>query len=240
MTDFSLQSEGTAGAFLAVAARELKMLDQELITKIPVSCMVLIKANPGNDCCADCGKKDPLHASISYGTLHCDACAQVHMKFVRRSRVIALEEASEWSRSDIIMMLEGGNKQAVEFLKKHSTKIEHRLLQITLDVNGNGMNNDITIPAQFKKYRTKAARYFRQQLLSHVNSVIDSGMYHGRSIIDDEKRSDTSSKSLSKNINTVIRKSSLPEKGVKAARSQLTNNEAMLRRESFTKSVDMV
>lgn len=212
------QFEGSVRAIMSVAARELKMIENNMINKIPVSCMMLIKANSGNKCCLDCGKSGPSHACVSLGALQCESCAGIHEKDVRRSRVININEDGQWSIADIIMMLEGGNQQVGDFLKRHSNKTPHKLLQMSMRSSKN-LNNlgssMVSIPPAFMQYRSKAAKYYREKLLDHVNNILELGVYHGKDILDDDKRSDSSSKqSKQSQTKKLIRKSVAIEEAI--------------------------
>lgn len=72
-----------------------------------------------------------------------------------------------WSHAQILAMLEGGNDQLKKFVQRHSLQGKDDL------------------------YRTKAARFYREQLALHVSRVCENGEYEGR---DASRRLSTSPK----------------------------------------------
>jgi hypothetical protein len=63
-----------------------------------------------------------------------------------------------WSHLQVICMLEGGNQQLQTFFERHQMD---------------------DIPT--KRYQTKAARFYRTNLLKHAEEVAAQGIYKGRS-----------------------------------------------------------
>jgi hypothetical protein len=62
-----------------------------------------------------------------------------------------------WSHEQVLAMLEGGNEQLDSFFRRHAMS----------DMLG-------------KRYKTKAARFYREHLGKHVSTVKDLGVYQGR------------------------------------------------------------
>jgi hypothetical protein len=62
-----------------------------------------------------------------------------------------------WSHEQVLAMLEGGNEQLDSFFHRHAMS---------------GMMN--------KRYKTKAARFYRENLGKHVSTVKEAGVYQGR------------------------------------------------------------
>jgi hypothetical protein len=62
-----------------------------------------------------------------------------------------------WSHEQVLAMLEGGNEQLDSFFHRHAMS----------DMMG-------------KRYKTKAARFYREHLGKHVSTVKESGVYKGR------------------------------------------------------------
>jgi alpha-amylase/alpha-mannosidase (GH57 family) len=62
-----------------------------------------------------------------------------------------------WSHEQVLAMLEGGNEQLDSFFRRHAMS----------DMLG-------------KRYKTKAARFYREHLGKHVSTVKESGVYQGR------------------------------------------------------------
>lgn len=64
-----------------------------------------------------------------------------------------------WDHSDILTMLEGGNKQLNDFFNRHE------------------LNNNLLLT---NRYRTNAAKFYRENLHDHVLNVVKGGEYKGR------------------------------------------------------------
>jgi hypothetical protein len=62
-----------------------------------------------------------------------------------------------WSLEQVLAMLEGGNEQLNGFFQRHDMS----------DMMG-------------KRYKTKAAQFYREQLGKHVLTLKKSGVYQGR------------------------------------------------------------
>jgi hypothetical protein len=75
-------------------------------------------------------------------------------------------------------MLEGGNQQLDGFFERHS------LSSLTGGSKAAAVNLD-------KRYRTKAAKFYRDGIQKHVDTVADTGLYRGRKVsrrLVEEKR----------------------------------------------------
>jgi len=72
-----------------------------------------------------------------------------------------------WSHSQVLSMLEGGNDQLSQFFDRHSLS---PILEETT-------NQD---PIIERRYKTKAALFYRQKLSLHVEQVVENGHYKGR------------------------------------------------------------
>jgi len=73
----------------------------------------------------------------------------------------------DWSHSQVIAMLEGGNQQLDAFFERHA-------LSTTCPTTNRG-ENIVEI-----RYKTKAALFYRDNLAIHVNNVCSMGRYMGR------------------------------------------------------------
>jgi len=69
-----------------------------------------------------------------------------------------------WKHSDVLAMLEGGNKQLGDFFARHA-----------LSTNS---NDEITV----NRYKTNAAKFYKKNLCIHVSKVSDAGVYMGREL----------------------------------------------------------
>ena len=65
-----------------------------------------------------------------------------------------------WKHSEILAMLEGGNKQLGDFFNRHELS-----------------SSDDT---SFNRYKTNAAKFYKKNLSLHVSQVMKSGTYKGR------------------------------------------------------------
>ena len=134
----------------------------------PPVCLQLLRSLPGNRNCIDCGHAgNPDWASISHGTLLCLSCAGKHRGLgVQTSKVRSISMDS-WSYSDVLTMLEGGNGQLSQFYYRH-------LLCEELYQGPN--SSSVTV----MRYKTKAAQFYRENLVIHVSRVAMLGAYQGR------------------------------------------------------------
>ena len=131
--------------------------------RFPRACKVYLQKLAGNTKCVDCGISNPDWASITYGTLLCVRCSGRHRSYgVTKSRVRSVS-MDNWSHTQILAMLEGGNKQLQTFFQRHGMDYSTYRL-------GNG--ND--------RYHTKAALFYRTHLERHVTKVYSENLYQGR------------------------------------------------------------
>ncbi len=74
-----------------------------------------------------------------------------------------------WKHSEILAMLEGGNKQLGDFFDRHD--LPPSLEPHTI----NGHNSPV-----INRYKTNAAKFYKKNLSLHVEQVKNSGIYQGR------------------------------------------------------------
>ena len=78
----------------------------------------------------------------------------------------------DWSLQDILLMLEGGNNQLRTFFTRHA---------LCEDTHEGKPGKVITSEnVTLKRYKTKAALFYRQQLEKHVGKVLETWPYRGR------------------------------------------------------------
>jgi len=135
--------------------------------QFPAGCLELLRCIPGNEYCIDCGQADPQWASVSYGILLCLRCSGRHRGLGVQISFVRSISMDGWSHSQVLSMLEGGNNQLSEFFKRHSLTPESERI-------------DWIDPIVDKRYRTKAAMFYRENLALHVQRVISDGVYRGR------------------------------------------------------------
>ena len=152
---------------------------------MPPACARLLRTLPGNDECIDCGARHPEWATVSYGALICLECSGRHRRLgvqvrafehcvtLANSRVtlltiyflsclnrLPLFVPSSWiigHKNKSLSLLEGGNFQLAQFFARHDMK---------------------DIPD--RRYKTKAARFYRENLGKHAQQVKGLGFYPGR------------------------------------------------------------
>mmetsp|Transcript_7545 Transcript_7545/g.16278 ORF Transcript_7545/g.16278 Transcript_7545/m.16278 type:complete len:202 (+) Transcript_7545:147-752(+) len=126
----------------------------------PRSCRKLLRSIPGNSTCVDCGNRNPDWASVTYGVLLCTVCSGRHRSYgVATSRVRSISMDS-WSHSQVLTMLEGGNEQLQKFYNRHDMGEKSKLFA--------------------QRYYTKAARFYRKNMDSHVSMIGQIGQWMGR------------------------------------------------------------
>ena len=127
----------------------------------PNACKRLLRSIGGNSCCVDCGNHDNDWASVTYGVLLCVRCSGRHRSYgVATSRVRSIS-MDNWSYSQVLAMLEGGNEQLHNFYDRHD-----------MGDNKSGVFD--------RRYQTKAAKFYRKNMESHVSKIGQIGLWKGR------------------------------------------------------------
>jgi hypothetical protein len=99
---------------------------------------------------------------MTYGTIYLIFSPNpLDLRQLSKVRSLKLDH---WSHDQILNMLEGGNYQLHSFFARHCM-VEDGLGKVEM---------------LKKRYRTKASRYYRDGLQSHVQDVIKMGDYCGR------------------------------------------------------------
>lgn len=137
-------------------------------TKFPIACMNLLYTIPGNRRCVDCGASNPQWASLSFGALLCIECSGHHRHLGVNVSVVRSITMDSWANSDILAMLEGGNDQLNKFYSRHALSPSSSLSE---------QDNRSIIK---NRYRTNAAKFYRNNLASHVLRIKKQGKYKGR------------------------------------------------------------
>lgn len=197
----SCQNDSAKDILHRVAAELEAMRSDETISlasfhPMPTGCMTLLRSLPGNHKCVDCGALNPQWASISYGCLLCVQCCGRHRSYgvnVSRVRSITMDN---WLHCDVVAMLEGGNHQLSKFFDRHNLSPRHSIDSSNkLPFEREKAPNQLTSSNEFR-YLTKAARFYRENMLKHVKKIISSGIYKGRDATRKMKRRKCKSKSM--------------------------------------------
>mmetsp|Transcript_24900 Transcript_24900/g.33008 ORF Transcript_24900/g.33008 Transcript_24900/m.33008 type:complete len:323 (-) Transcript_24900:150-1118(-) len=155
-------------------------------SSFPPACLKFLQSLPGNKRCIDCGQLDPQWASATYGVLLCLRCSGRHRGLGVQFSFVRSISMDSWSHIQILSMLEGGNKQLSQFFERHSLGPSPKSQQQPRSnsypsytrSNSAPMIDDIVD----KRYITKAAQFYREQLAVHVQRVAKDGEYKGREV----------------------------------------------------------
>lgn len=151
---------------LELANLELKQLQTPGL--FPTHCRTLLYHITGNHRCIDCRAHNPQWAAVRYGALVCLQCSGNHRSLgvqVSSVRSIAMDE---WTATEVLSMLEGGNRQMEQFFQRHC---------LTEETYTEGK---IAQNVRVLRYKTKAALFYRRHLERHVQSLLEAGPYRGR------------------------------------------------------------
>jgi len=133
-------------------------------TRFPLHCRRLLYSIAGNTRCVDCGVSNPQWATLSFGALLCIDCSGRHRQLGVQVSVVRSITMDSWKHTDVLAMLEGGNKQLADFFQRHGLSPDGGQAQ--------AQTHD--------RYRTNAAKFYKKNLSLHAAHVRDAGMYKGR------------------------------------------------------------
>ena len=148
------------------AACELELLRDAPVesnisgARMPVACQRLMLSLPGNAACVDCASPNPEWASVSFGALICLRCSGRHRSYGVQTSFVRSVRMDSWTHEQVLAMLEGSNEQLKGFFQRHQ------------------LGNSSALSS--KRYHTKAAKFYRDNLGLHVRNVANSGAYQGR------------------------------------------------------------
>lgn len=135
----------------------------------PPRCRKLLNFIPGNRNCVDCGNSNPQWASVTHGTLHCLSCAGNHRGLGVKTSFVRSLDMDDWSCSQILSMMEGGNTQLSNFFERRSLPSISTTTKTSIQ------------KSMIDRYLTNAAQRYRKRLGEHVGSISDGDeAYQGR------------------------------------------------------------
>ncbi|GKY91962.1 hypothetical protein MPSEU_000167800 [Mayamaea pseudoterrestris] len=139
----------------------------------PPACLAVLKTIAGNHQCVDCGGLNPTWAAVHYGALLCLQCSGHHRSLGVQVSCVRSVGMDEWSPEHLLQMLEGGNTQLAAFFARHNLTLD------SCPERTQGITKENVIKL---RYKTKAAEFYRTQLMRHAIKVLDAGPYRGRDI----------------------------------------------------------
>jgi Putative GTPase activating protein for Arf len=144
--------------------------------RFPSACLEFLQTIPGNQYCIDCGAMNPDWASITYGTLLCLQCSGKHRSYGVQVSYVRSLEYDTWNYTQILSMLEGGNTQLRSFFHRHHLLNNSPRTSHTSPIK-NGKSSQQLYD---QRYHTKAALFYKVNLVKHVERVATNGTYRGR------------------------------------------------------------
>eukprot|EP00546_Thalassionema_frauenfeldii_P021526 CAMPEP_0178897088 /NCGR_PEP_ID=MMETSP0786-20121207/1547_1 /TAXON_ID=186022 /ORGANISM="Thalassionema frauenfeldii, Strain CCMP 1798" /LENGTH=182 /DNA_ID=CAMNT_0020567589 /DNA_START=70 /DNA_END=618 /DNA_ORIENTATION=- len=146
-------------------------LDDIKNRSFPPACLSLLKNLNGNLRCIDCHVDNPQWATVTYGALLCLKCSGKHRSLGVQVSCVKSVTMDNWNHLELLAMLEGGNAQLKRFFDRHKLSTEYY----------EGGSEPITREnVTMLRYKTKAALFYREQLVQHATRVLNSGDYRGR------------------------------------------------------------
>ena len=134
---------------------------------------------PGNSACCDCGIEKPKWASLNNGSFLCLKCAGIHRSLGVDISTIRSLQIDSWTDKQILYLSQGGNLKLQKFWEEYSI--------------------DPRDPVE-KKYKSKAADYYRKYLKNLVEKMSDPDFVQielikpsteeGKEMIEDKKGND--------------------------------------------------
>eukprot|EP00522_Entomoneis_paludosa_P008077 CAMPEP_0172452442 /NCGR_PEP_ID=MMETSP1065-20121228/10103_1 /TAXON_ID=265537 /ORGANISM="Amphiprora paludosa, Strain CCMP125" /LENGTH=302 /DNA_ID=CAMNT_0013204497 /DNA_START=158 /DNA_END=1066 /DNA_ORIENTATION=+ len=154
--------------------------------RFPPACLAVLQSLPGNDQCVDCGARDPQWAAVSYGALLCLHCSGHHRSLGVQVSCVRSVSMDEWSVTQVLNMLEGGNAQLSDFFARHALcassfgghRLEPAEQSATPHASRKALNKSNVTRL---RYKTKAALFYRHQMALHIDRLLQAP-YRGREL----------------------------------------------------------
>jgi hypothetical protein len=162
----------------------------------PPACLEMLTSMKGNHRCVDCGEQNPQWAACRYGVLLCLRCSGHHRSLGVQISSVRSISMDEWSVTEVVSMLEGGNSQLAAFFDRHALT-ERACNAKRKDMNNDGTTTTTEPPPPVARttpsiineenvtrlrYKTKAALFYRIHMKKHVDNILAYGPYRGREI----------------------------------------------------------
>lgn len=176
-------SSGTASIIDRVSA-EIELLRtssgtnaERCFHSFPPACLEMLTSIKGNHRCVDCGEQNPQWAACRYGALLCLQCSGHHRSLGVQVSSVRSISMDEWSVTEVVSMLEGGNSQLAAFFDRHALTEQAARQRNTAAASVINEEN-----VRRLRYKTKAALFYRIHMKKHVDHILAVGPYRGREI----------------------------------------------------------
>jgi Putative GTPase activating protein for Arf len=184
---------------LELASAEIEQMrnnSSSVFHSFPPVCLSMLKRLEGNHRCVDCGEQNPQWAACRYGAMLCLNCSGHHRSLGVQISSVRSISMDEWSVTEVVSMLEGGNCQLGNFFERHNlTKSTCTATSRTTSQQESAAGATTTSAEEppdgrritpenvtCLRYKTKAALFYRRQMELHVANILAKGPYRGREI----------------------------------------------------------
>ena len=198
-----LQESGDVD-ILELASAEIEQMRSNrssVFHAFPPACLSMLKHLEGNHRCVDCGEQNPQWAACRYGAMLCLNCSGHHRSLGVQVSSVRSISMDEWSVTEVVSMLEGGNCQLGNFYERHNLTESTCTVSSSITTTAVPQQQQQQLPQQQPpqqqdggatkitrenvmrmRYKTKAALFYRRQMELHVANILARGPYRGREI----------------------------------------------------------